>query len=64
VARLTDHMIAHRGLERPIVFGPKAQTILQRRMVGDEPLLKVRQDSFSGALGLACDRASVPRFTP
>jgi integrase len=64
VARLEDHKNAHRGLERTLAFGPKAQAILQRRMVDDEPLFNIRRDSFSGAVGLACDKANVPRFTP
>lgn len=66
IARLTDHKTAHRGKERVLVFGPKAQLIL-RKYITLEPtrkLFNITRNSYGNAVKLACEKLKIPVWTP
>src|SRR5262249_4072716 len=58
LARLTDHKTIHRGKERVLVFGPKAQLILQRYLKAkpDQRLFAITTDGYRRAVTKACKR--------
>ncbi len=72
VYRPSSHKTAHRGHERVIFIGPRAQQILQRYLFGDPYCFSPtngRSDryttaSYRRAVTRACNSAGVPRWTP
>ena len=66
VAELSDHKNSHHGKHRFLVFGPRAQAILRRYLVEDpdQPLFTFTRKWYGMAVGFACEKVGVPRFTP
>lgn len=66
IAKLADHKTQHHGKERALVFGPKAQVILSRYLVDDPqmPLFTFTRKWYGMAVGFACEKLGIPRFTP
>ncbi len=66
VATLKDHKTAHRGKTRAIVFGLRCQEILKRYLTDDpaQPLFTFTRKWYGMAVGFACDKVGVQRFTP
>ncbi|MDZ4689545.1 MAG: tyrosine-type recombinase/integrase [Planctomycetaceae bacterium] len=65
-ARIEQHKNAHRGHERTLYFGPKAQLILRRYLKPDAPddrLFSTSVDTLTKAIGDACKRAGITRFS-
>lgn len=66
VARLVDHKTVHQGKERVLVFGPKAQLILRKYITldPDRRLFTISRKGYGEAIATACDKLSLPRWTP
>ncbi|HUQ72558.1 MAG TPA: tyrosine-type recombinase/integrase [Planctomycetaceae bacterium] len=65
-ARIVQHKNAHRGHERTLYFGPKAQLILRRYLkpdAADDRLFSTSVDTLTKAIRDACKRAKVNRFS-
>lgn len=65
VADLADHKTSHRGKERFLVFGPKAQLILKRYLPSDpsQRLFRVARATVSNQITAACDELKIDRFS-
>jgi integrase len=66
VADLADHKNRHRGKERFLVFGPKAQLILTRYLSANpsERLFRVARATIGNQVKAACDELEIERFSP
>lgn len=66
IAKLDDHKMAHKGKERILVFGPKAQLILRKYVAldGSRRLFTVRRDTYGKAIAAACEKLKLPHWTP
>lgn len=66
IAKLTDHKTAHHDKDRVLVFGPRAQKILIRYLTEDhgKPLFEFTRKWYGQAVGDACEKLNIPRFTP
>ena len=65
VSNLSDHKTIHRGKERILHFGPRAQAILHRYLTGDpnQRLFPIRRATASAAIKKACVELGIPKFT-
>lgn len=65
IAELKDHKMAHKGKQRFLVFGPKAQAILKRYEVADptKRLFPINRATASDAMKKACRELNIPVYT-
>ena len=66
-ARLEHHKTEHRGKIRVLAFGPKAQSLLGRYLqetTPDQPLFRIRRNTYSNTVRAACQRTAVRPFVP
>ena len=66
-ARLEHHKMEHRGKIRVLAFGPKAQTLLGKYLQEtnpDQPLFRIRRNTYSNIVRAACLRAEISPFVP
>lgn len=67
LARLASHKTEHFGKTRVLAFGSRAQAVLTpylKPSEPDQPLFRIRRETYAGIVRRACDRAGVPRFVP
>jgi len=66
LAKIANHKTIHLGKDRTIVFGPKAQMILSKYFKADPTarLFQVSRTTYGHAVGDACTKLGLPRFTP
>jgi integrase len=65
LAKLADHKTVHRGKQRVLVFGPKAQLILTQYLSAEPTrrLFPINRATASDAIKNACRKLKIPIFT-
>lgn len=67
VARLETHKTIHHGHSRTLAIGPKAQAILEKYLLSDDPnklILRMTRCAYNRAIVRACTILEIPRFVP
>lgn len=65
-AQIVEHKTAHRGKERWLYFGPRAQAVLFRNMTGKRTglIFTITRTAYCRAITRACARLGIPRWVP